>query len=846
MANYNFRENETKWQCHWKENKTYAVREDPNKPKYYVLEMFPYPSGRLHIGHVRNYTLGDVVARAKMSQGYNVLHPMGWDAFGLPAENAALQNNAHPSHWTLHNIQMMREQFDAVGLAYDWDREITSCMPDYYGHEQKIFLDFMKKGLVYQKESLVNWDPVENTVLANEQVIDGCGWRSGAKVEKKRLKQWFLKITAYAKDLLKGLDELEQWPDRVRLMQNKWIGYSEGAYINFPVSDSGEVINVYSTRPDTLFGASFVALSPNHPLSEKWSQTNTNLAAFIKECNQQGTSEADIEKAEKKGFNTGFFVEHPFEKDRKLPLFVANFVLMDYGTGAVFGCPAHDTRDYIFAKKYDLPIRPVIAPEGQTAHDYEACEYTGGGTLINSDFLNGLGVEDAKTKAATMLESKTCGTKTTVYRLRDWGVSRQRYWGCPIPIIYCDTCGTVPVPEKDLPVTLPEDPSFNKPGNPLDHHPTWKHTTCPNCKGKAERETDTLDTFFESSWYFARFCSPKAETPFSKEAADYWLPVDQYIGGIEHAVLHLLYARFFTRALKDCGYLNVEEPFAGLLSQGMVCHETFKDDKGNWLFPEEVAQTEGKDYVKTADGSPVQVGRLEKMSKSKKNVVDTNDIVGSYGADTARLFMVSDSPPERDLEWSESGVQGTWKYINRLWRLAHDITDYADKEASAAEDQNLLKQTHKTIDWCTKDLEKLHLNRYVARVRELSNTLEKLTREKTASKDNLDFALKVLIQLLAPATPHLCAELWQIMGHKDDVTFHPWPQADPAFLSDDLIKLAVQVNGKLRGTLEVPTDADANSIEDQALSLENVQKTVGDKQVRKVIVVPKKIVNIVV
>ncbi|MBY0429905.1 MAG: leucine--tRNA ligase, partial [Rhodospirillales bacterium] len=651
---YNVKETEARWQGEWESREVFRAQEDPARPKYYVLEMFPYPSGRIHMGHVRNYTLGDVVARYKRAMGFNVLHPMGWDAFGLPAENAAIQNNVHPAKWTRENIAAMRDQLKSMGLSYDWSRELATCEPDYYQHEQRMFLDFLKAGLVYRKESWVNWDPVENTVLANEQVIDGRGWRSGALVEKRQLSQWFLKITQYADDLLDSLKTLERWPERVRIMQENWIGRSEGLRLFFPLKGREDRVEIFTTRPDTLFGAAFLAIAANHPLAGEMARDNPDLAEFIAECNRIGTSEAAIETAEKKGFDTGLKAVNPLLPSQKLPVYVANFVLMEYGTGAIFGCPAHDQRDLDFARRYGLPVTVVVAPKGTDPASITIGDeaYAEDGVLVNSGFLNGKSVAEAKAAVADKLEAEGIGTRTINYRLRDWGVSRQRYWGCPIPVIHCEACGIVPVPERDLPVLLPEDVSFDKPGNPLDHHPTWSQTSCPQCGKPARRETDTFDTFFESSWYFARFTSPQSPRGIEREAADYWLSVDQYIGGIEHAVLHLLYSRFFTRALRDCGYLGVKEPFAGLLTQGMICHETYRDQDGSWVFPTDVDKAEDGSLTHIRTGQPITVGRSEKMSKSKKNVVDPAHIIDTYGADTARLFMLSDSPPERDLDWT--------------------------------------------------------------------------------------------------------------------------------------------------------------------------------------------------
>ena len=643
MKRYNFRETEQKWQQKWSEAKTFQVFENTDLPKYYVLEMFPYPSGRIHMGHVRNYTLGDLLARYKKACGFNVMHPMGWDAFGLPAENAAFERNIHPAKWTDQNISTMREQLKAMGLSYDWDRELSTCDPEYYKHEQKMFLDFVKNNLAYRKESWVNWDPVENTVLANEQVIDGKGWRSGAPVEKRLLSQWFLKITEYSDDLLKSIETLERWPDKVQLMQHNWIGRSEGATIFFQIIGSDDRLEIFTTRPDTIFGASFCAIAANHPIASDLAKTAPKLRDFISECNKLSTSEADIETAEKLGYDTGLKVAHPFLDNCELPIYVANFVLMDYGTGAIFGCPAHDQRDLDFALTYNLPVLPVVLPKNEGADGFkiDKIAYTGPGSIINSGFLDGLEIEEAKKTVIEALESKGTGDKKTTYRLRDWGVSRQRYWGCPIPIIHCENCGIVPVPDEDLPVLLPDNVDFEKVGNPLENHPSWKFTKCPSCERDALRETDTFDTFFESSWYFNRFCDAKGEVAFDQKSAQYWLPVDQYIGGVEHAVLHLLYSRFFTRALRKCGYLNIDEPFDGLMTQGMVCHETYKDSTG-WLFPNQVTKNEAGEFVNSETNENVVLGRVEKMSKSKRNVVDPEAIIESYGADTARLFMLSD------------------------------------------------------------------------------------------------------------------------------------------------------------------------------------------------------------
>ncbi|HRK96371.1 MAG TPA: leucine--tRNA ligase, partial [Rhodospirillales bacterium] len=676
-ARYEPRMVEPKWQAAWEAAGLFAASRDPSRPKYYVLEMFPYPSGRIHMGHVRNYTMGDVIARHRRALGYSVLHPMGWDAFGLPAENAAMERGGHPKDWTYDNIADMRAQLKPLGFSIDWSREFATCDPEYYGQQQALFLDFLEKGLVYRKSAVVNWDPVEMTVLANEQVVDGRGWRSGVPVERRELPQWAFRISDYAEELLAALDRLDRWPEKVRTMQANWIGKSRGLQLGFSTVDAPdgfERIEVYTTRPDTLRGASFIAISPDHPLARHLERHDPAVAGFVAECRRLGTSEAAIETAEKRGFDTGLRARHPFDQGWELPVWIANFVLMEYGTGAIFGCPAHDQRDLDFARKYGLAVTPVILPEGTSEEAFRAGPgiggeaYVGPGTLINSAFLDGMGIEAAKAEMARRLAELGVGEAAVTFRLRDWGISRQRYWGCPIPVIHCEACGIVEVPEADLPVTLPDDVSFDEPGNPLDRHPTWKHVACPGCGGDAVRETDTMDTFVDSSWYYARYCSPRADVPVVRAEADYWLPVDQYIGGIEHAILHLLYSRFFARAMVRAGYLGSEEPFSGLFTQGMVCHETYRDEQGKWLFPNQV-DTSGPSARHVDTGRPVSVGRSESMSKSKRNVVDPETIIETYGADTARLFMMSDSPPERDLEWTEAGVEGAWRYLNRLWRL---------------------------------------------------------------------------------------------------------------------------------------------------------------------------------
>ncbi len=860
---YNFAEVETRWRARWDEARVFEAETGGDKPKFYVLEMFPYPSGRIHMGHVRNYTLGDVVARYRKSQGYNVLHPMGWDAFGLPAENAAIENKTHPAKWTRENIATMRRQLKTLGLSLDWSREIATCEPDYYRHEQKMFIDFVKADLAYRRESWVNWDPVENTVLANEQVVDGKGWRSGAPVEKRKLAQWFLKITAYADELLDAIAGLERWPDKVRLMQTNWINRSEGARIDFHFSESAQAdapapsFDVFTTRPDTLFGASFCALSAHHPIVAALAKDNAGLADFIAECDRMGTSEEEIERAEKLGFDTGLTVTHPFDGTIELPVFAANFVLMDYGTGAIFGCPAHDQRDLDFARKYNLSVTPVILPDDADAAVFEigAEAYVGPGKVYNSRFLDGLSVEDGKRAAIARLEELRCGSGEVTFRLRDWGVSRQRYWGCPIPMVHCESCGVVPVKEEDLPVLLPEDVDLDGGGNPLERHPTWKHTTCPVCGGPAVRETDTFDTFFESSWYFARFADPhNAARGFDKDVAEHWLPVDQYIGGIEHAVLHLLYSRFFTRALSQCGYLDLAEPFDGLFTQGMVCHETYRAENGRWLEPSAIEKRGPDHAIERATGAPVTIGRSEKMSKSKKNVVDPEHIVASYGADTARLFMLSDSPPDRDLEWTEAGVEGAWRYLNRMWRLIQSALDEVGSDSASDTPPAgmskaataLRRRVHQTIDGVSRDIERFHFNRAVARVRELSNHISEFEAKNAGDRWALGEAVRSLTQLLGPMTPHFAEEVWSLQGGEGLLVNAPWPTADPALLQDELVTIAVQVNGKMRGKIQMPRDAANEDVQAAAFAENNVAKAMGGSEAKKVIVVPNRIVNVVV
>ncbi|MFW2850969.1 leucine--tRNA ligase [Sphingomonas sp. TX0543] len=821
------------WQKLWDDARTFAARDDSPKPKSYVLEMFPYPSGRIHMGHVRNYTMGDVLARFRRMRGMEVLHPMGWDAFGMPAENAAMEKHVHPGGWTRDNIATMKAQLKRLGFALDWTREIATCEPDYYGHEQALFLKFLEHGLVYRKESAVNWDPVDMTVLANEQVIDGRGWRSGALVEKRKLSQWFLRITAFADDLLAGLDTLEHWPEKVRLMQENWIGKSQGLTFRFALSARAgglDGVEVFTTRPDTIFGASFVAVAADHPIAQAIAAGNPEAATFVERCKQGGTTAAELETQEKLGFDTGLTATHPFDPSWQLPVHIANFVLMDYGVGAVFGVPAHDQRDFEFARKYGLAIRRVVSDGSKDAPEFHEDEaYSGPGTLVNSHFLDGMDVEDAKREVIRRAEDGGWGKGSTVYRLRDWGVSRQRYWGTPIPIIHCDGCGVVPVPAAQLPVVLPEDVSFDIPGNPLDRHPTWKHVACPTCGEPAVRETDTLDTFADSSWYFIRFASQPKDKPFDRSIAESWLPVGQYIGGVEHAILHLLYARFWTRALNHVGMIDITEPFTGLFTQGMVTHETYKSADGRWLGPDEV-----RDGIEISSGAPITVGRVEKMSKSKKNTVDPTGIVDQYGADAVRWFMLSDSPPERDLPWSESGIEGAWRFVQRLWRL------FDGERTGAGVDAPLDRKLHQTIAGIAADIEALSFNKAVAKLYELANAIE-----KAAPSGSRDTAIDTLMLLVAPMAPHLAEEAWAAAGREGLIADAAWPVVDPALLVEDEVTIAIQVNGKLRDTLTLPKGQPKEAIEAAALASDKVIRILEGKTPKKVIVVPDRLVNLV-
>lgn len=848
---------EPRQQARWAAADAFSVSNaDTGRPTYYVLEMFPYPSGNIHMGHARNYVMGDVVARHKRAQGYDVLHPMGWDAFGMPAENAAMERGVHPGDWTWSNIATMRDQLKLLGLSLDWSREFATCDPAYYGKQQAWFLELYKRGLVYRKDGVVNWDPVDNTVLANEQVIDGRGWRSGALVEKRKLNQWFLRITQYADDLIDGLSELEgRWPDKVRLMQENWIGRSRGLQMKWAFAPGAaptghDAVEVYTTRPDTLFGASFVGLAPDHPISKQLAEANPEVAAFVAECRKGGASQAEIEQAEKIGWDTGLKVLHPFT-GAEIPVWIANFILSEYGTGAVFACPAHDQRDLDFARKYDLPVIPVVRPEGADDDFAVGTEaYTGPGSIFHSDFLNGLDIEAAKAEAIARIEAAATGEAKTIYRLRDWGVSRQRYWGCPIPIIHCEACGPVAVPADQLPVELPKDVTFDVPGNPLDRHPTWKHVNCPSCGGEARRETDTLDTFVDSSWYFARFADPKADAPINKAAAARWLPVDQYIGGVEHAVLHLLYARFITRALSDAGLMDVKEPFAGLFTQGMVVHETYYEGfepsgKPRWVEPSDV-RIETVDGQRVAarlsNGAPLTIGDIEKMSKSKKNVVAPQDIIEAYGVDAGRLFVLSDSPPERDVQWSAGGVEGASRFVQRVW-TEFDGFDAA-APANADVDASLIRETHKTIKAVSEGVEGFRFNSAIAKLYAFLATIRQHDKAGAEAKKT---ALSTLARLIAPFTPHLAEEAWARLGEEGMVLDAPWPVFDAALAADDEVVLPVQIGGKRRGEVVLPRGSDNATVEAAALANPTVQAylAANNLSIRKVIVVPDRIVNLV-
>jgi len=861
LPNYNHTQTEKKWQKFWEDEKIFEYDENSKKPKHYTLEMFFYPSGKMHMGHLRAFSIGDIVARYKRMHEFNVLHPMGADAFGLPAENAAIKANLHPKNWTMNNIDVMLKQMQSIGLSYDLSRKLATCEENYYGQQQKLFIDFFNADLAYQKESLVNWDPVDQTVLANEQVVNGRGWRSDALIERKKIKQWFFKTTKYAEELLEHLDKLPGWPEKIKLMQRNWIGKSEGAIIDFKVVGSGKQIEVYTTRPDTLFGASFIAISPNHPIALELAEKNKNIQNFIEECSKTTTDEETIETMEKKGLDTKLKVKNPFNESQELPIFIANFVLMDYGTGAIFGCPAHDQRDFEFATKYKLPIKTVVSPKGKpfTVTDEP---FTEAGFAINSDFLNGLPTAEAKTTAIEKLQKLGCGKGEINYRLRDWGVSRQRYWGCPIPVVYCEKCGVVPVDKKDLPIVLPEDVVFDGKGNPLENHPTWKNTICPCCNGKATRETDTLDTFVDSAWYFMRYCDTKAKDPINKKTCEHLLPVDQYVGGAEHATMHLIYARFFTKAMRDLDYVKIDEPFTKLFNQGMVCHKSYKDKNGNYLYPDEVEEQKNGTFTSIKTGKPVQVSEgLTKMSKSKNNVIEPKNVIGVYGADATRLFMMSDNPAGQEMDWTDKGIEGCWRYINKLWKLTTSSTDKKssgdlkdleklsnnlNEKTLDADSLKIVKQIHKTIKDVTEFYENIEFNKAIAKIRELSNSLEKLEQKDKNEQAIFYLGLKVITQILAPITPHICCEIWEKLNQKEILDTYTWPNYNEKLTIENTVIIAIQVNGKLKGTLEVLKGENKETIEKLALENELAKQYIADRTIRKTIVVPNKIVNFVV
>jgi leucyl-tRNA synthetase len=873
---YNARESEPRWQRQWDEKAIFAAKNDDPRPKYYVLEMFPYPSGRIHIGHVRNYTLGDVLARFMRAKGFNVLHPMGWDAFGLPAENAAIERKVAPKAWTYDNIAAMKKQLRSIGLSLDWSREFATCDPSYYKHQQKMFNDFLRAGLAEREKRKINWDPVDMTVLANEQVIDGRGWRSGAVVEQREMNQWVFKITKYSQELLDALDTLDRWPDKVRLMQRNWIGRSDGLLVRFALDPktlpaggawAGETeLKIFTTRPDTLFGAKFMAIAADHPLAQAAAAKDAKLAEFIAETKRIGTAQEIIDTAEKQGFDTGIRAIHPFDPNWELPVYVANFVLMEYGTGAIFGCPAHDQRDLDFVNKYGLGNTPVVCPEGQDPNTFVITDtaYDGDGRMINSRFLDGMTIAQAKEEVAKRLESELrgnmpVGERQVNFRLRDWGISRQRYWGCPIPVIHCPKCDVVPVPDEDLPVVLPDDVTFDKPGNALDHHPTWKHVKCPQCGAEATRETDTMDTFVDSSWYFARFTDPWNEkTPTTLPVVDRLMPVDQYIGGVEHAILHLLYSRFFIRAMKATGHIGMEEPFAGMFTQGMVVHETYQKADGGYVTPAEVSIEAGPNGRRASlidGGEEVAIGSIEKMSKSKRNTVDPDDIIATYGADVARWFMLSDSPPDRDVIWSDERVQGASRFVQRLWRLINESSDISAAAPRARpavfgpDALALRKAAHGALDKVSTGIEKLHFNVCLAYIREFSNALGEVLARPGQPSPDVGWAIReaavILVQLFAPMMPHLAEECWGVLGQAGLVSEASWPQIERDLLVEDTVTLVVQVNGRKRGEVTVACTALNPQIEAAVLALDAVKQALGGNAVRKVIVVPMRIVNVV-
>ncbi len=845
MARFDPGVTEPKWQAAWDEAGTFTATRDESRPKYYVLEMFPYPSGRIHMGHVRNYTMGDVIARYKISTGHNVLHPMGWDAFGMPAENAAMAIGGHPKDWTYNNIADMRGQMKPLGLSIDWSREFATCDPEYYGQQQALFLDFLDKGLVYRKNAVVNWDPVDMTVLANEQVEAGRGWRSGALVERRELTQWFFKISDFSEELLDALDTLEDWPAKVRLMQENWIGKSRGLQFSFDRTDDGDPITVYTTRPDTLMGASFVGISPDHPIAKALEADDPELAAFLAECRKGGTTEEAIETAEKLGRDTGIRVKHPLNPDWELPVWIANFILMDYGTGAIFGCPAHDQRDLDFVRKYDLPvIDTFFALDNETPVDKEAFVPPKDQKVKWVNHFAGLDVatgQEAIDATIDFAEKQGWGLGVTKFRLRDWGLSRQRYWGCPIPVVHCESCGVVPEKKENLPIRLPDDVSFDKPGNPLDRHPTWRDCACPSCGAPARRETDTMDTFVDSSWYYARFTAPRAGTPTDMAEAEYWMNVDQYIGGIEHAILHLLYSRFFARAMHICGHLpeKSKEPFNALFTQGMVTHEIYQTRDANgrpvYHLPEDV-----EDGKLKSTGETVEIIPSAKMSKSKKNVVDPVNIISSYGADTARWFVLSDSPPERDVEWTAAGADAAFKHLSRVWRIAEEVASSQDAPTGA--DEDLLREMHKAIRDVTLGIESFGFNAAIAKLYAFTNTLAKAKAGADAKRQ----ATKTLAQLMSPMTPHLSEEIWSLLGGEGLVAEAAWPQADEAMLVENTVTLPIQINGKRRSEITVAKDLAKEEVEKIALADDAVVKALDGGQPKKLIVVPGRIVNVVI
>ena len=856
MSTYSASDIEPKWQAAWDKATTFKAERDDAKPKYYVLEMFPYPSGRIHMGHVRNYTLGDVIARYKMSTGHNVLHPMGWDAFGMPAENAAMAIGGHPKEWTYNNIADMREQMKPLGLSIDWSREFATCDPEYYGQQQSMFIDFMEKGLVYRKNAVVNWDPVDMTVLANEQVEDGKGWRSGAEVERRELTQWFFRISDYSEELLSALDSLDNWPAKVKLMQANWIGKSRGlqfAFSTIDAPDGFDRVEVYTTRPDTLMGASFVGISPDHPLAKQLEKDNADIATFCEECRKGGTTEEALEKADKLGMDTGLKVRHPFDTAWELPVYIANFILMDYGTGAIFGCPAHDPRDLEFARKYDLGVTSTYVPLNDDDH---ILPEDGGEAFVPPKpdtvrYVRGFAGQEEQSgndginTAVDFCEENGVGQGVTKFRLRDWGLSRQRYWGAPIPVVHCDDCGVVPEKKENLPVKLPDDVTFDIPGNPLDRHPTWRNCDCPSCGKPALRETDTMDTFVDSSWYFARFTSPNAANPTDLADAEYWMNVDQYIGGIEHAILHLLYSRFFARAMNITGHLpdKAIEPFDALFTQGMVTHSIYQTENPEngrpvYHYPETVEHRDGKAFLKDS-GEEVQIIPSAKMSKSKNNVVDPLKIISSYGADTARWFVLSDSPPERDVEWTASGAEAAFKHLGRVWRIANDIQNASE---TGQGDEDLLRATHKAIHDITAGVESFGFNAAVAKLYGFTNTIAKSKAGKAAKRE----AMMGLAQLMGPMTPHLAEEIWQMLGGEGFIVNAPWPVADEAMMKDDTITLPIQVNGKRKSEIAVPVDMPKDEVEKLALADEAVIRTLDGATPKKVIVVPGRIVNVVI